>query len=96
MVLEKAGSYKREKLGRLIGADDSVSCCVDLRLFNRTYCHWFHQPTRRCRHWHTNRVYSVLVHDIPAASPPESVSETEKLLVDFIVLFRIGGEFIYR
>ncbi|KAF8905434.1 MCM-domain-containing protein [Gymnopilus junonius] len=44
----------------------------------------------------TNRVYSVSVHDLPTAAAPDSPSETEKLLVDFILAFRLGGEFIYR
>ncbi|KAF4623441.1 hypothetical protein D9613_001673 [Agrocybe pediades] len=43
-----------------------------------------------------NRVYSVSVHDLPAATSPDTPSETEKLLVDFILSFRVGGEFIYR
>jgi len=43
-----------------------------------------------------NRVYSVSVHDLPTAATPDSPSETEKLLVDFILQFRVGGEFIYR
>lgn len=43
-----------------------------------------------------NRVYSVSVHDVPAATSPDSPSETEKLLLDFLLQFRVGGEFIYR
>lgn len=43
-----------------------------------------------------NRVYSVSVHDLPTPAAPDSPSETEKLLVDFILSFRLGGEFIYR
>lgn len=43
-----------------------------------------------------NNVYTVAVHDGPAPSAPESPSETEKLLVDFLLQYRIGGEFIYR
>ncbi|KAF8202944.1 MCM-domain-containing protein [Pholiota molesta] len=43
-----------------------------------------------------NRVYSVSVHDLPPAAAPDSPSETEKLLIDFILSFRVGGEFIYR
>ena len=43
-----------------------------------------------------NRVYSVSVHDVPAASSPDSPSETEKLLFEFIQQFRVGGEFVYR
>lgn len=43
-----------------------------------------------------NRVYSVSVHDVPAATSPDSPSETEKLLFEFIQQFRLGGEFVYR
>lgn len=43
-----------------------------------------------------NRVYSVSVHDIPSATVPDSASETEKLLLDFLLQFRVGGEFVYR
>ena len=43
-----------------------------------------------------NQIYNVSVHDPPAASAPESASETERLLVDFLFQYRVGGEFIYR
>ncbi|KAF8807264.1 MCM-domain-containing protein [Phlegmacium glaucopus] len=43
-----------------------------------------------------NRVYSVSVHDVPAATSPDLPSETEKLLFEFIQQFRVGGEFVYR
>lgn len=43
-----------------------------------------------------NRIYNVSVHDAPAASAPDSPSETEKLLFDFLFQYRVGGEFIYR
>jgi len=43
-----------------------------------------------------NRVYSVSVHDLPPATTPDSNSETEKLLLEFLQSFRVGGEFIYR
>jgi hypothetical protein len=43
-----------------------------------------------------DRIYSVSVHDVPNASSPESASETEKLLLDFLLQYRVGGEFIYR
>lgn len=43
-----------------------------------------------------NRVYSIGVHDRPATSAPESASETERLLLDFLLQYRVGGEFIYR
>ncbi|KAL6299031.1 ATP dependent DNA helicase [Sparassis latifolia] len=43
-----------------------------------------------------DRVYSVSVHDLPNASSPDTPSHTEKLLLDFLLQYRIGGEFIYR
>jgi DNA replication licensing factor MCM5 len=43
-----------------------------------------------------NNIYTVSVHDNPSAPAPDSPSETEKLLLDFLLEFRVGGEFIYR
>lgn len=43
-----------------------------------------------------NRVYNISVHDLPSATAPDSKSETEKLLLEFLQSFRVGGEFIYR
>lgn len=43
-----------------------------------------------------NRVYSIAAHETPAATSPDSPAETEKLLVDFIQVFRLGEEYIYR
>lgn len=43
-----------------------------------------------------NRVYNVAVHDVPAPGAPDSRSETEKLLLEFLQSYRVGGEFIYR
>lgn len=43
-----------------------------------------------------NRVYSVAVHETPAANAPETPAETEKLLLEFIQAFRVGEEYIYR
>ncbi|KAJ7169482.1 MCM-domain-containing protein [Mycena filopes] len=43
-----------------------------------------------------NEVFNVAAHDPPAAISPDSRSETEKLLLDFLLQYRIGGEFIYR
>ncbi|KAL0950795.1 hypothetical protein HGRIS_007559 [Hohenbuehelia grisea] len=43
-----------------------------------------------------NNVYSVAIHDAPAATAPDSPSETERLLSEFLMQFRVGGEFIYR
>ncbi|KIJ38417.1 hypothetical protein M422DRAFT_258780 [Sphaerobolus stellatus SS14] len=42
-----------------------------------------------------DRIYSVPVHDRQAPSQ-ESPSETTRLFNDFLLQFRIGGEFIYR
>ncbi|EIN13640.1 MCM-domain-containing protein [Punctularia strigosozonata HHB-11173 SS5] len=43
-----------------------------------------------------NHVYSVSVHDPAPISAPESASENERLLLDFLLQYRVGGEFIYR
>lgn len=43
-----------------------------------------------------DRIYSVSVHDVPDATSPETASEAEKLLLDFLLQYRVGGEFIYR
>ncbi|EGO02786.1 hypothetical protein SERLA73DRAFT_102769 [Serpula lacrymans var. lacrymans S7.3] len=43
-----------------------------------------------------NQVYTVSVHDIPSSSSPETPSQSEKLLLDFLLQYRVGGEFIYR
>jgi len=43
-----------------------------------------------------NRVYSIAVHEAPAATSPDSPAEIEKLLADFIQVFRVGEEYIYR
>lgn len=43
-----------------------------------------------------DRVYSVSVHDVADPSSPETPSQAEKLLLDFLLQYRVGGEFIYR
>ncbi|KAF9452559.1 MCM-domain-containing protein [Macrolepiota fuliginosa MF-IS2] len=43
-----------------------------------------------------NRVYNIAVHDVPAATTLDSRSEAEKLLLEFLQSYRVGGEFIYR
>lgn len=43
-----------------------------------------------------DRVYSVAVHDAPDPVAPEKPSETEKLFLEFLLQYRVGGEFIYR
>ncbi|KAF8736738.1 hypothetical protein AX14_014061 [Amanita brunnescens Koide BX004] len=43
-----------------------------------------------------NNVYTVAVHDTPAPVAPDAPSETEKLFLDFLLQYRVGGEFIYR
>ena len=43
-----------------------------------------------------DRVYNIAVHDGPQAVSPDSPAETEKLLLEFLLQYRVGGEFIYR
>jgi len=43
-----------------------------------------------------DRVYSVSVHQNAPSFSTESPSETEKLLLDLLLQYRLGGEFIYR
>lgn len=43
-----------------------------------------------------DRVYSVAVHDVAEPTAPELPSQTEKLLLDFLLQYRVGGDFIYR
>jgi DNA replication licensing factor MCM5 len=43
-----------------------------------------------------NHVFTVSVHDPPAVTSPDSPSQTEKLLLEFLLQYRVGGEFIYR
>ena len=38
-----------------------------------------------------NQVYTVSVHDPPATTSPDSPSETERLLLDFLLRYRVGG-----
>ena len=44
----------------------------------------------------SNNVYTVSVHDTPSATSPDSPSETEKLFLEFLLHYRVGGEFVYR
>ncbi|CAK5279944.1 unnamed protein product [Mycena citricolor] len=46
--------------------------------------------------FNAERTFVVAAHEPPAALSPDSPSETEKLLLDFLLGFRLGGEFIYR
>lgn len=43
-----------------------------------------------------NRTFSVSVHDAPAPQRVEQPAETERMLLDFLLQYRVGGEFIYR
>ncbi|EIW86402.1 MCM-domain-containing protein [Coniophora puteana RWD-64-598 SS2] len=43
-----------------------------------------------------NQVFTVSVHDQATPSAPENPSQTEKLLLEFLLQYRVGGEFIYR
>ena len=43
-----------------------------------------------------DRVFAVRVHDAP---PPQDITrpaEVERMLIDFLLEYRVGGEFIYR
>jgi DNA replication licensing factor MCM5 len=42
-----------------------------------------------------NRVYSIAVHDNASKSAPDSASEIKRRLLDFLLQYRVGGEFIY-
>lgn len=43
-----------------------------------------------------DRVYSIAVHDAADPVSPEKPSETERLFLEFLLQYRVGGEFIYR
>ncbi|KAG1716329.1 hypothetical protein ID866_813 [Astraeus odoratus] len=43
-----------------------------------------------------NHVFSVSVRDQPPATTTETPSQTEKLLLEFLLQYRVGGEFLYR
>ena len=43
-----------------------------------------------------NRVYSVAVHDAAEPQSIEQPSEIERMLFEFLLQYRVGGEFIYR
>ncbi|KAJ8596508.1 MCM-domain-containing protein [Rhizopogon salebrosus TDB-379] len=43
-----------------------------------------------------NHVFTVSVHDPPPAASADSPSQAEKLLLEFLLQYRVGGEFIYR
>ena len=44
-----------------------------------------------------NRVFTVNVHDpSPVSTSTDTPSQTEKLLLEFLLQYRVGGDFIYR
>lgn len=43
-----------------------------------------------------DRIYSVSIHDPPPVQGLEKPAEIERLLLDFLLQYRLGGEFIYR
>jgi len=43
-----------------------------------------------------DKIWNVSVHGVPDPTAPEAPSETAKLLYDFLLQYRVGGEFIYR
>ncbi|KAL5535173.1 MCM5 [Sanghuangporus sanghuang] len=43
-----------------------------------------------------DRIYSIAVHDAPPPRDIERPAEVERMLLDFLLEYRVGGEFIYR
>lgn len=43
-----------------------------------------------------DNIYSVSVLDTAPATSPDTPAAAEKLLLDFLQQYRVGGEFIYR
>lgn len=43
-----------------------------------------------------NRIFSVAVHDAPPPQDLDKPAEAERMLLDFLLQYRVGGEFIYR
>ncbi|PFH46633.1 hypothetical protein AMATHDRAFT_7565 [Amanita thiersii Skay4041] len=43
-----------------------------------------------------NHIYTIAVHEHPPATSPESPAETERLFLEFLLQYRIGGEYLYR
>ncbi|KAL4069470.1 MCM-domain-containing protein [Scleroderma citrinum] len=43
-----------------------------------------------------NHVFSVSVRDQSATATTDTPSQTEKILFDFLLQYRVGGEFVYR
>ena len=43
-----------------------------------------------------NRIYSVSVHNPPPAQNIDQPAEIERMLFEFLLQYRVGGEFIYR
>ena len=58
-----------------------------------------HHSSRRVRTmsgFDADRIWNVSVHAVPDPTGPDAPSETAKLLYDFLLQYRVGGEFIYR
>ena len=43
-----------------------------------------------------NRIFSVAVHNAPPAQNLDKPAEVERMLLDFLLQYRVGGEFSYR
>lgn len=43
-----------------------------------------------------NQVFTVNVHESPASTSADTPSQTEKLLLEFLLQYRVGGDFVYR
>jgi len=58
--------------------------------------HYSSQRVRTMSGFDADKIWNVSVHDVPDPTAPEAPSETAKLLYDFLLQYRVGGEFIYR
>ena len=46
--------------------------------------------------WDANRTFSVTVQDPPEAAVVDSPAKIEQQLLEFLLQYRVGSEFIYR
>ena len=46
--------------------------------------------------WDADKIYSISVLDRPDPDSPEKPSDTERLLQEFLLQYRVGSDFIYR
>jgi hypothetical protein len=73
--------------------------CPKLGVIDKSRRGSIHHSSRRVRTmsgFDADRIWNVSIHDVPDPTAPEAPSETAKLLYDFLLQYRVGGEFIYR